>query len=97
MHSETLFDLDSIPLISKEVAFRKDENGMLIFQIHTDEMYFVSNEVFQLISLCNGANTCSEIINQLGKIDPAFLLESGHDSVNSFFMNLMDRKIIKMI
>lgn len=90
------FDINSIPLISKNIAFRKDDNGMLIFQINTDEMYFVSHATYPLIALCNGANSCQDILNILKKYD-----NSKSDIVSNtfemFIKDLLSRDIISLI
>lgn len=97
MKKETsIFNWSAIPLISDNVVFRDDENGMLIFQIHTDEMYFVSNETYAIIQKCNGANTCDDIVSGImgqSKMTPT--------EIQSFFIkfieNLIERKIIELL
>jgi len=90
------FDMNSIPLISKNIAFREDENGILIFQIDTDEMYFISHAVFPLIELCNGANSCQDILDILRKNE-----NSTPDIINNSFVmfvkNLLSREIISLL
>lgn len=87
------FDMNSIPLISKNIAFREDENGMLIFQIDTDEMYFVPHAVYPLIELFNGANTCQDILDILRK-NENFTPDIIKKSFVMFVKNLLSREII---
>lgn len=87
-------DLNAIPVLSEHVMTRKDSNGMLLFEIPTDEMYFVTDDGFFLISLCNGSQTLGEIISGLNELQP----ESGSDALKTellgFYSELEKRKLI---
>ncbi len=52
---------DTIPLKSKDVVHRNDVNGVLLFQVRTDEMHFVPKEGWTLLQLCDGAHSLQEI------------------------------------
>ena len=52
---------DTIPIRSKDVLVRHDNGGILLFQTRTDEMHYVSNDVHEVLSLCDGARTVGEI------------------------------------
>ena len=45
---------DTIPLSCKEVVSRVEPEGVLLFQVRTDEMFFVSQGAFSLFLLCRG-------------------------------------------
>lgn len=94
-NNKDVLDLNSVPLISKGIVFRKDDNGMLIFQINTDEMYFVSHEIFPLIELCNGANTCQDILEILKGNDSQ--TTDIDKSYSMFIENLLHRDLISLI
>ena len=84
------FNINSIPLLSSDVITRKDKNGILLFQVHSDEMYFVSFAAYEhIISKCDGSKTIDEIIND---IDLTNMTDD--NSIHTFFRELESRQII---
>lgn len=80
---------DSIPLISSDVIARKDKNGMLLFQVYSDEMYFVSLSAYeQIISKCDGSKTVGELIDDIRTDNPS--------AIYSFLQELESRQIITL-
>jgi hypothetical protein len=52
---------DCIPLISQNVITRTEQGGALLFEIKSDEMYFVSRAAYELLQLCDGSRTVEEL------------------------------------
>jgi hypothetical protein len=60
-------DYDSIPVLSKDIIARKDTNGMLLFQVKSDEMYFISFNAYKsFLRNCDGSQTLWEVIGRSG-------------------------------
>ena len=52
---------DVIPLISQNIVTRQEQGGALLFEIESDEMYFVTHAVYELLQLCDGSRTVEEL------------------------------------
>ena len=88
------FNFNAIPLISRNVVVRNDSNGMLLFQVKTDEIYFIPFSTYKSVLLnCDGSNTLKEIYDQLS-------LEIGinreEEYFENFISNLYERNIIEL-
>jgi hypothetical protein len=84
---------NAIPLLSKDVVTRSDSNGMLLFQVRTDEMHFISEAAYSVLNYCNGSQTISEI---KAVIEP-FLPSSNSSQIDRFFESLVERNVIELI
>ena len=88
-------DLNAIPVLSEHVMTRKDRNGMLLFEIPTDEMYFVTPNGFYLVSLCNGSQTLAEIVNDLSARHTGPDFDELRSELLGFYSELKKRKLIQ--
>jgi len=85
-------NINSIPLLYSDVIARKDKNGILLFQVRSDEMYFISFVAYeQIILKCDGSKTIDEIIKGL---DLTKMIDD--NSIYTFFRELENRKIISL-
>lgn len=91
-----MLDKTAIPIQSRDVVVRKESEGMLLFQIRTDEMYFISNSGFELLRLCDGSLTITQIeevftkdLSQLEKFECC-------QQIERLMVNLADRKVIEL-
>lgn len=81
-----------IPVIRKDIITRNDVNGILLFQVSSDEIYFVSKPFFYSVLIkCNGSQTIGEITNEI---------ECDNENVKSYIKKLMtqlfERNIIEL-
>lgn len=84
------YDNNTIPVLSYDVIARNDKNGILLFQVYSDEMYFVSFAAHeQIISKCDGSKTMKEIIGSINLPEPTKL-----QHIHTFFKELEKRQII---
>lgn len=86
------FNYNTLPILSRDIIARQDSNGVLLFQVKTDEMYFVSQAAYQSILLhCNGSQTLREMIEQ----SPS-TTEGKEQDFEQFICELQKRKIIEL-
>ena len=79
--------------MSKDIISRKDSNGILLFQVQSDEMYFVTPVVYHLvIAKCNGTQTLAEISGQL----PENINKKDPEIFEKFINDLIKRNIIAL-
>jgi hypothetical protein len=86
----------SIPVLSKDVITRRDSNGVLIFQVRTDEMHFISENAFALLTLCNGSRTISEIEKLVFKDQPKSIKTKSRERVENFLESLVERRVLEV-
>jgi len=85
--------IDAIPILSRDVIKREDANGVLLFQVYSDEMYFVSFSAFDaFVSKCDGSATLGNIVEAMGEI---YQTTDGVNKVEDFIDELLSRKIIQ--
>jgi len=86
------FDKNSILLINHDVIARSDTNGRLLFQVSSDEIYFVSEPIYKMfLSNCYGSATLGEMLETLNvdeELIPQFM---------EFIYKLVQRKIIDVL
>lgn len=87
---------DAIPFLSKDVITRSDSNGILIFQVRTDEMHFISENASALLTLCNGSRTISEIEDLIVKLQPAAAETDLKSGVKNFLESLVERRVLEI-
>ncbi len=87
---------ETIPIRSRDVVTRNDSGGVLLFQVRTDEMHFVSDAAFALFSLCDGSRTVAEIEELLARELPELDAPGARASVEQFFESLADRDVIEL-
>lgn len=88
---------EMIPLRSKDVVTRNDSRGMLLFQVRTDEMHFVSDSAFALFSLCDGSRTVGEIEELLAARQPEMASSDARQRVEQFIESLAQRSVIELV
>lgn len=88
---------DTIPLRSKDVVTRKDAQGMLLFQVRTDEMHFISNNAFALFSLCDGSRTVKEIQDFVAVNQPEMASPDRRIQIAQFIESLAQRNILELV
>lgn len=87
---------DAIPFLSKDVITRPDTSGILIFQVRTDEMHFISENAFALLALCNGSRTISEIEELIINQQPESAAEKIKAGVDKFLESLIERRVLEL-
>ncbi len=86
-------DYQAIPILSKDIISRKDSNGILLFQVQSDEMYFVTPVVYQsVIAKCDGSKTLAEISGQF----PDSIKKNDLKIFEQFIDDLIKRNIIAL-
>lgn len=84
----------SLPVLSRDIIARNDRNGMLLFQVYTDEIYFVPFAVYNnFIVKCNGSQTLEEIV---AKLDEEFRTEQGKEQLKKFIQQLLNKQILQL-
>ncbi len=86
----------TVPMASKDVIHRDDPGGILLFQVRTDEMHFISREAFALYSLCDGTRTVTDIEALVAEHAPELRGEEGERRIEEFLEELADRTIIEL-
>ena len=85
--------VDTIPILSRDVIKREDANGVLLFKVYSDEMYFVSFPAYDaFVSKCDGSATLGSIVEGMGEI---YQTPEGINKVEHFIDELLRRKIIQ--
>jgi hypothetical protein len=87
---------NSIPILSKDVITRRDSNGVLIFQVRTDEMHFLSENAFALLTFCNGSRTIREIEKLVAGYQPEPSKPTSKNHVVNFLESLIDRRVLEI-
>jgi hypothetical protein len=87
-------DYNAIPIVSKDIVARKDSNGMLLFQVRSDEIFFIPSSAYNSILLnCDGSQTLEELHKQLNtEEEPGKLTED----FENFISKLHERKVIEL-
>jgi hypothetical protein len=85
-----------IPLSSKDVVRRVESGGVLLFQVQTDEMFFISKGAFSLFELCDGTHTVAEIKGLLIQHQPEFATSQGQANVDEFLESLAEHSLIEL-
>lgn len=88
---------ETIPLRSKDVVTRNDSRGMLLFQVRTDEMHFVSDGAFALFALCDGSRTVGEIEELLAARQPEMAAPDARQRIEQFIESLAQRQVVELL
>lgn len=88
--------VDALPVPCKDVVVRREPDGVLLFQVETDEMYFVPDGAFALFQLCDGTSTVGQIARLVASYRPEFASAEGEASVARFMDALADRHLIEL-
>lgn len=91
-----MLDTNSIPLLSKDVITRRDSNGVLLFQVRTDEMHFLSENAFALLKLCDGSRTLSEIEEVFFEFQPESAMIGAKTDIEGFLESLVIRRVLEV-
>ena len=93
---QVMLDPETLPIHSRDVVARKDSDGMLLFQVRTDEMHFISKDAFTLFSLCDGSRTVIEI-EELLECSRSELATLGlRAQIEQFIERLAERNIVEL-
>jgi hypothetical protein len=87
---------DALLTLSKDVILRRDPAGLLLFQVRTDEMYFVPHAAAALLKLVDGSRTLGEIEDETLRQHPALDRNVFAPAMSSLFASLAERKVIEV-
>jgi hypothetical protein len=87
---------DALLTLSKDVILRRDPSGLLVFQIRTDEMYFVPHAAAALLKLVDGSRTLAEIGDAAMDLEPAADRIALMPAISSLFASLAERQVIEV-
>ena len=87
---------NTIPLPSKGTVTRKETRGTLLFQVETDEMYFLPEKAFSFFRLCDGTRTVEQIEQLLAHYQPEFATEEGREQIEHFLEELAARGLVEL-
>ena len=87
---------DALLTRSKDVILRRDPSGLLLFQVRTDEMYFVPHAAAALLELVDGSRTLEEIEEEALRLDPTTDRETFVPAMTSLFSSLAERQLIEV-
>jgi hypothetical protein len=87
---------DTIPIRSKDVLIRRDGGGVLLFQTRTDEMYYVSDGVHEVLKLCDGARTIGEISDLFAGKGPESSCPDRREPVEHLIEELTTRGVVEL-
>lgn len=87
---------ETVPVRSKNVVTRKDADGVLLFQVLTDEMYFVPEAGYALLSLCDGSRTLAEIEELLARRQPELGTTEAREMITRFINDLTARHVLEL-
>ncbi len=82
--------------LSNDVILRRDPAGLLLFQVRTDEMYFVPHAVAALLSFVDGSRTLGEIKDEAMRLDPTMDRNALLPAMTSLFASLAERQVIEV-
>lgn len=88
--------LDSVPLPSPQVVVRKEKKGAMLFQVHTDEMYSLSESAFTVFGLFDGAHDLRQIAARIQSARPAADATHIEAQVATFAEQLAARKLVEL-
>ncbi len=82
--------------LSKDVILRRDPSGLLLFQVRTDEMYFIPHAAAALLKLVDGSRTLDEIEAEALLLDPTTDRETFVPAMTSLLSSLAERQLIEV-
>lgn len=88
--------LATIALPSPQVVVRREKKGAILFQVHTDEMYSLSESAFTLFRLFDGVSDLRQIAATIQIATGAG--DAGHiqEQIASFAELLAERQLIEL-
>ena len=87
---------DALLTLSKDVIVRRDPSGLLLFQVRTDEMYFVPHGAAALLKLADGSRTLAEIGEAALHLEPDADRAAVIPAIASLFSNLAARQVVEV-
>jgi hypothetical protein len=60
-----VWETSAVPLRSRDVVTREEPGGVLLFQVRSDEMFFISRNAYALFELFDGARTIGDLADLL--------------------------------
>ena len=87
---------DALLTLSKDVIVRRDPAGLLLFQVRTDEMYFVPHAAAALLRLADGSRTLAEIEESALQLEPEADRTTVIPAIASLFSNLAERQVVEV-
>lgn len=87
---------DTIPIPGRDVIIREDVDGVLLFQVRTDEMHYLSNSAFRVFSMCDGSCTTGELKRKLAKNNAECATKEGNERIDRFLQDLAERRLLEL-
>jgi hypothetical protein len=87
---------DALLTLSNDVITRRDPAGLLLFQVRTDEMYFVPHAAAALLKLVDGSRTLAEIGDAAMDLGPVADGAALISTITSLFSSLAERQVIEV-
>jgi len=88
--------LDMIPIPSPQVVVRREPKGAVLFQVHTDEMYSLSESAFTLFRLFDGARDLHQIAATIQSATTEADVGHIENRIAAFAERLADRQLIEL-
>jgi hypothetical protein len=89
-------DNNVLPVASSDVIRRRERDGVLLFQVRTDEMFYVSPDAFRLFSLCDATRTVGEIMEHVAAVRGREVTAGEKDGIVHFFDELARRGLVEL-
>ncbi len=86
----------SIPLRASQTTSRQDQNGVLLFQMATDQMYLAGAAAGAVFELCDGTRSVCDIVEVLLQYNPAWNRAEAVEQVASLIDALRARGLIEL-
>lgn len=87
---------ESIPLRASQTTIRQDPNGVLLFQMATDQMYLAGPAAGAVFDLCDGTRSVRAIVAVLLEHNPAWNRAEAVGQVASLLDALRCRGLIEL-
>lgn len=87
---------ETLPLRSRDVVTRTDSGGVLLFQVRTDEMHFISDSAFALLALCDGSRTVEQIEELLARTKPELATPEARERIEQLIESLAERNVVEL-
>lgn len=89
-------DTNALPVVNRDVIHRPERNGVLLFQVRTDEMHYISPDAYRLFQLCDGTHTLDQIITHVDRSRGREATAEERDGIVHFFDELAQRSLVEV-
>lgn len=89
-------DNNVLPVANGDVIQRRERDGVLLFQVHTDEMFYISPDAFRLFRMCDGTRTVGEIVEHVEAVRGQEVTNDEKDGIVHFFNELARRSLVEL-